>query len=74
MCNSVFMTTSSTTPMKCKGDNCNAGSNFLEYKEAHPNDIEFVEAKNNPTLTFGEIQEKLRPRGFFFSVRPRRGD
>lgn len=67
-CNSVFTTTSSITPIKCEGKDCKASSNFIVYKIVHPEDVEFVEAKNNPSLTFGEIQKKLRPSGFFLSV------
>lgn len=65
-CNSVFPTTSSITPKFCLNTDCKTpkgkrtGSNFLVYEGADPEDIEFEKADNNPTMTFGEIQKKLR--------------
>lgn len=68
-CNAIFTTTSSITPNKCKGETCNKGSNFLHFDGVEPNNKPFTEADNNPSMTFAEIQDKLRPRGFFLSVR-----
>lgn len=68
LCEDVFTTKSSITPRYCQNSDCKTkkgkrtGSNFLVYKGADPEDVEFVKAKNNPAMPFGEIQEKLRPR------------
>lgn len=59
-CQSVFQTTSSITPIKC--EKCSKGSNFLTYEGVDPEDVEFIEAQGNTTLTFSEIQERLKPR------------
>ena len=68
-CNTVFTATSSITPNKCKGQGCNKGSIFLHFDGIEHNGELFVEAHNNPSMTYEEIQDKLRPRGFFISVR-----
>lgn len=68
-CNTVFATTSTITPKKCEGQNCSKGSNFLDFEGIKHDDKPFVEADSNPSQSFGEIQEKLRPRGFFISIR-----
>jgi len=61
--NHVFKTTSSISPIKCK--TCGQGERFtlegIEY-----DDKPFMEANNNPPLTYEEIQAKLRPPRFFF--------
>jgi len=60
-CNNLFTTTSSLTPSKCP--NCNRGGRF-HFRDVEENDIPFVEANNNPSMPWGEIQsqlESLRP-------------
>jgi len=65
-CNNSFTTTLSITPNKC--EICKKGGNFAFEGIEHDGEP-FIEAKNNPTMSFAEIQEVLRPRGFFISVR-----
>lgn len=61
-CNDSFQIASSITPSKC--EKCNKAGQF-DYEGAKPDDVEFVEDSNNPTVTFGEIQDRLG-RGFVF--------
>lgn len=65
-CDSVFTTTSSIPPNKC--ESCKKGGNIV-FEGIEHNGKPFLEAENNPSMTFAEIQEELRPRGFFISVR-----
>ncbi len=68
-CNSVFSTTSKSPPNRCSNENCNKGGKIV-LDDIEYDDKPFVEAENNPSETWGEIQEKLRPRsGIDFSVR-----
>jgi len=56
-CDASFTTASSITPFKC--EKCGKNAQF-EYEGAKPEDIEFGEDSNNPSMTFGEIQDELR--------------
>lgn len=58
-CGNIFTTTSSVTPIKCKTERCQGRSNQLDYQRVSPEDVKFVEAENNPTESFGEIQRKV---------------
>jgi len=55
-CNNVFTTTSSLTPDKCV--NCNKGGRF-RFEGVEQNDTPFVEASNNPSMPWEEIQSQL---------------
>lgn len=61
-CNDSFTTDSSIMPSKC--EKCQERGQF-DYEGAKPEDVGFKEDNNNPTLTFGEIQDRLG-RGFLF--------
>lgn len=65
-CNRVFRTTSSKQPDKCPF--CGKGG-CIEFEDIEHNGKPFLKASNNPAMSWSEIQEKLRPRGFFLSVR-----
>lgn len=53
-CNASFTSISSIMPKceKCRNAQC-------EYERAKPEDVDFMEDNNNPTMTFGEIQNEL---------------
>ena len=61
-CSNVFTTTSSLTPNICPS--CNKGGRF-HFEDVEQNGTPFVEANNNPSMTWEEIQsqlESLKPR------------
>lgn len=57
-CNEITKTTSTKTPNKCATDDCSGRVNSLSWVDAQ--NIDFKEAKNNPTTTF---EEYLRAHG-----------
>jgi len=67
-CNGVFATASKKPPSKCLNEECGKGGEIV-LKDFESDNKPFEEAPNNPSIPWGELQEKLRPRGFFFSVR-----
>jgi len=63
LCNNIFTTASSIPPNKC--NKCKKGGN-LDSDGIEYDDKPFIEASNNPSMSWAEIQAKLRPKGFFF--------
>jgi hypothetical protein len=61
-CHSFSTTTSKSPPRECPNESCKKKGNFV-FEGIEHNNEPFVEADNNPSETWGEIQEKLRPRG-----------
>ena len=59
-CNSIFTTSSSITPNKCGSEDCGRGSNFLVFDGVEHNGKPFIEAENNPSMTFEEIQRSIK--------------
>jgi hypothetical protein len=55
-CSKLFTTTSSITPSVC---GVCQGKGQFDYKGPEPRYVKFVEADNNPTMAFGDIQDKL---------------
>ena len=58
LCKNVFTTTSSIPPNKCPIKSCRKGGNIV-FEDVEHNGKPFVEAENNPSEPWGEIQEKL---------------
>lgn len=56
-CNHVFRTNSSVIPTKC--ETCKKGGNII-LEDIEHDDKPFVEADNNPSMSWMEIQTKLR--------------
>ena len=59
-CSEITTSSSSITPPKCKNVECNAGSNSLRWLSPMEN-VDFKQAKNNPSLTYQEIESKYGP-------------
>jgi len=61
-CNSVFLTTSKSPPDRCPNEKCGKGGKIV-LSDYECDDKPFIEPPNNPSERWGELQEKLRPRG-----------
>ncbi len=71
-CKQIFTTTSSRTPDSCSS--CEQSSKF-DWEGIDAGDEPFIEASGNPSLTWREMQESLRPRAgiefFHSSLKPK---
>lgn len=63
-CNNIFTTDSSKQPDKCQNKNCRKGGK-ITLEDIEHDDKPFVEANNNPSGTWAEIQSELRRKILF---------